>query len=273
MIFDLHSHTDASDGELPLSELVDNARIAGVKVLAVTDHDLTHTQQQLQALSNDQITVVCGIEFSTVWRKIGIHILGLNIDPETGSIAEGVRGQQVIRHKRAEQIASRLVKLGVPSPLDGVRNIAGGSYIGRPHFAKYLVECGFVANEAKAFKKYLGAGKPGDVKHLWPAMGLIINWIQEAGGIAVLAHPMKYKLTRSKLLDLCRDFKVAGGQAIEVVSGTQAAADTALLSSICREVGFLASSGSDFHRPDQCWATLGRFPAIPSTCTPVWDSW
>jgi predicted metal-dependent phosphoesterase TrpH len=273
MIFDLHAHTDASDGELPLAGLVDRAKMAGVNVLAVTDHDLTHNRQQLQTLSDDRITVIGGVEFSTFWRKIGVHVVGLNIDPRAASIAEGVTRQQGIRYERAGRIASSLEKLGVPAPLEGARKNATGSYIGRPHFARYLVECGYVASEAKAFKKYLGAGKIGDVKHLWPAMDLIIEWIKDAGGIAVLAHPLKYKLTRSKLHELCRDFKAAGGQAIEVVSGAQAAADTAWLSSICREANFLASCGSDFHRPDQSWASLGRFPAIPSNCTPVWDSW
>jgi predicted metal-dependent phosphoesterase TrpH len=273
MIFDLHAHTDASDGQLPLVDLVTSAALARVNVLAVTDHDLTHNHQQLQELSTDQITVVGGIEFSTIWRKIGVHVVGLNIDPESVAIAEGVTRQQVIRMDRAEQIGARLEKLGVPTPFEGARNIATGNYIGRPHFARYLTECGFAANESKAFRKYLGAGKPGDVKHLWPAMNLVIAWIKEAGGVAVLAHPMKYKLSRSKLHELCREFKAAGGQAIEVVSGAQAAAETALLSSICFEGSFLASCGSDFHRPDQPWASLGRFPAIPSTCTPVWDGW
>jgi len=273
MIIDLHAHTDASDGELPMSALIDNARIAGVNVLAITDHDLTHSRTQLQQLCNDQITIIGGIEFSTTWRKIGVHVVGLNIDPESVSIAEGVKRQQAIRLERAERIASRLARLGIPTPLEGARKMATGSYIGRPHFARYLVESGFARTETKAFKRYLGAGKPGDVKHLWPAMDPIIDWIKEAGGIAVLAHPMKYRLTRSKLNELCRDFNAAGGQAIEVVSGAQAAADTAFLSSICREGNFLASCGSDFHRPDQSWASLGRFPAIPSTCTPVWDGW
>jgi predicted metal-dependent phosphoesterase TrpH len=273
MIFDLHAHTDASDGVLSLAGLVDNARAAGVDILAVTDHDLAHSRQQLQALSRGAIKVIGGIEFSTVWRKIGVHVVGLNIDPESVSIAEGVAGQQAIRQRRAERIASRLEKLGVPNPYEGAMDKASGRYVGRPHFASYMVECGFVANERKAFRKYLGPGKCGDVKHLWPAMNLVVDWINEGGGIAVLAHPMKYKLTRSKLLELCRDFKAAGGRAIEVVSGAQASADTAWLSSVCREVNFLASCGSDFHRPDQSWASLGRFPAIPTSCTPVWDNW
>jgi predicted metal-dependent phosphoesterase TrpH len=273
MIFDLHSHSNKSDGELSPADLVTSAIAAGVDVLAITDHDLTCDLQPLRQLHAQHITLIQGVEFSTMWRKMGVHLVGLNIDPSADTIIAGVKKQQQIREVRARQIAAKLEKAGLPAALEGAQRVAVGSYIGRPHFAKYMAQSGFVGSESKAFKRYLGAGKVGDIKHLWPAWEEVIDWIKQAGGTAVLAHPMKYKLSRSKLIELCRDFKSAGGQAIEVVSGAQSTADTMLLSSICKEGGFLASCGSDFHRAGQVWASLGCFPALPNSCAPVWECW
>jgi hypothetical protein len=136
-----------------------------------------------------------------------------------------------------------------------------------------MVACGFVKDEKKAFQKYLGSDRIKAIGSMWPDLETTISWIIQAGGVAVLAHPLKYNFTRHKLQTLCEDFKQAGGRALEVVSGTQSDSSTVLLSRLCHDGDFLASCGLDFHKPGQCWAALGKFPALPSSCRPVWDNW
>jgi predicted metal-dependent phosphoesterase TrpH len=273
MIVDLHSHSRSSDGELELDDLVLAAVTAGVEVLAITDHDLAHSSSRLSCLSDKNITLISGIEFSSRWGKYGIHIVGLNIDAGSGDLTDAISSQKCLREERGIRIGEKLRVLGLENALEGARQLAGEGYFGRPHFAEYMVQCGFVKDRKKAFQKYLGAGKIADTEELWPDMTATVACIKAAGGVAVLAHPLKYKLSRTKLFALCTDFKSAGGDALEVVSGVQPENATALLSAICQEGGFLASCGSDFHQPGQSWAALGRFPALPSKCIPVWDSW
>jgi predicted metal-dependent phosphoesterase TrpH len=192
MIADLHTHTIASDGELRPEELVSRAREAGVELLAITDHDTTAAYATI-GISQDSIKIVPGIELSSVWRNKGIHIVGLNIALDEPKLMAGIEIQQAARQRRAETIAERLTKLGFDNTLAGARKLAGDAQIGRPHFARYLVESGQIANEKSAFKKYLGQGKHCDVRNEWPTFETVIRWITEAGGQAVIAHPAKYK--------------------------------------------------------------------------------
>ncbi len=272
MIADLHCHSNKSDGELGLAELVSAARDAGVTVLAVTDHDAVHPASELAGLASSSMTLIAGIEISSCWQKRqGVHIVGLDVDPD--ALTEAVVSQQRVREERANRIAELLENQGLTTPLEGASRYTTGDYIGRPHFARYMVACGFVKNERKAFQKYLGSAKITAMGSMWPDIEQAIAWISGAGGVAVLAHPLKYKLTRYKLQALCTDFRNAGGRAIEVVSGSQDESSTTTLSKLCQEGDFLASCGSDFHKPGQCWAALGKFPALPSSCRPVWDYW
>jgi predicted metal-dependent phosphoesterase TrpH len=271
MIADLHCHSSHSDGELGLEELVDAARLAGVQVLAVTDHDVTHPAAELAELEGGGLTLVSGVEFSACWGKQGVHIVGLNVDAD--ALADAVLSQHRLRQDRAVRIAELLEAQGLPDAMAGASQFSASNYLGRPHFARYMVACGFVKDEKKAFRKYLCSNQINGLGYRWPDLQTIIAWITDAGGDAVLAHPLKYKLSRTKLHALCADFKLAGGRAMEVVSGAQTAASTAMLSKLCAEGQFLASCGSDFHKPGQCWATLGRFPALPSSCRPIWERW
>lgn len=273
MLYDLHCHSTCSDGSLEPEQLVQRATDAGVEVLAITDHDTTAAFGRLPPCTNSPIQVIPAIEFSTTWRKIGVHIVGLNIDPDSDAMRAGCHYQQQARKQRAEQIAEKLHHLGLPDTLEGAKAQAGSDIVGRPHFAQHLIEIGAVSNMRQAFKKYLGSGKPGDVKQLWATLPQIIQWIRDAGGTAVLAHPDKYNLTRTKLLALADDFMAVGGQGMEVVSGRQPPPLTRDLAKICEQKALLASCGSDFHQPDQPWAELGQFPGLPDTCRPVWDHW
>jgi len=273
MLYDLHSHTTCSDGALTPAQLVQRAAEAGVDVLAITDHDSTVAFDQLDPAAEPSVRVIPAIEFSTTWRKIGVHIVGLNIKPHSDAMRAGSHFQQQARRQRAEQIAEKLEQLGLPDTLAGAAALAGSDNIGRPHFAQHLIDIGAVNNMRQAFKKYLGTGKPGDVKQHWATLPTVIQWIRDAGGTAVLAHPDKYNLTRTKLLALLDDFIEVGGQAVEVVSGRQLPQLTRDLANICEEKGLLASCGSDFHQPGQPWAELGRFTRLPDNCQPVWDHW
>lgn len=270
MYIDLHTHTNVSDGELSPLELIDRAIKRDINIISVTDHDTVSAYQQLD-MSITAPRIIPGIEFSTYWNKSGIHIVGLNIDPECDAMNEAVEFQHNARILRAEVIAERLEKRGIRDALNGAREIADNNNIGRPHFARHIVNIGAAKSMGDAFKKYLAAGKTGDIKKYWAPLPVIIDWIRGAGGIAVIAHPIKYKLSNSKLIALVEDFVKAGGQGIEVISGKQLPAETGLLAGICKRNNLLASCGSDFHQPDQPWAELGEFQPLPGECIPVWE--
>ena len=198
-----------------------------------------------------------------------IHVVGLGIDPSHPAMAEGLSVQKAARLKRAETIAERLEKRGFDGALAGAKALAGDSQLGRPHFARFLVDHGHVSSFNQAFKKHLGAGKPGDVKAMWPAMATAVQWIEQCGGIAVLAHPLHYKMTNTKLRALLTDFREAGGRAMEVVNGRQHNDQARHLSKLAADFDLMASCGSDFHRPTP-WSELGVMAQMPDNCHPVW---
>lgn len=270
MIFDLHSHTTFSDGSLAPQELIARAIEWGVDVLAITDHDTLDAYREISA-PGEQIKLVPGIELSTQWETTGIHVLGLNVDPGSEAIISAAKSQSTARLERARRISENLQKKGIEDAFDGAQGLSLGSYIGRPHFARHLVNTGKAKSISAAFKQYMGDGKAGDVKQHWAELPQIIQWIRDANGIAVLAHPLKYKLTRTKLKRLLDDFIRAGGQGMEVVSGQQQPYLTSDMAQLCTQKGLLASCGSDFHDPGKPWSELGAFPPLPSNVTPVWD--
>ncbi len=273
-VYDLHCHSNASDGILRPDELVSRAKAQQVDVLALTDHDTLDGYRAAKQVGDDiGVRLICGIEISSQWGKQGIHIVGLNLNPESPDLAVALAQQQQQRRDRAVEIAARLEKHGMPGTLEGARQYAGDAALGRPHFARYLVEKEYVASTNAAFKKFLGAGKIGDVKQCWPDFEQAISWIRAAGGIAVLAHPAKYKMTRSKLHAMVGDFCDAGGMAIEVISGYQAPQETDTLARVASRFKLLASCGSDFHAPNQPWQELGGFGKLPPVCDPVWSAW
>jgi len=245
----------------------------GVGMLALTDHDTLSglPEAKLQAQQHD-IEIINGIEFSCVYNGMGIHVVGLGFDEKHPGMLAAVALQEQRRQERAVTIAERLEKKGAHGIMQEAQRVANGAQLGRPHFAQALINMGKVNNMAQAFKKYLGAGKPGDVKALWPDITEVVSWIVEAGGVAVLAHPDSYKLTRTKLKLLLTAFTAAGGRAVEVVTSTMESSFTSRMSEMCEEFNLLASQGSDFHGPKP-WTELGRFPKMPNGLTPVWSHW
>ena len=270
---DLHTHTNCSDGELAPLELLAHAAESGVSTISITDHDTLDAYKVSGVGQVPGTRVVPGIELSTHWRNITVHVVGLNFRLHDDAITTAVTAQRRARDERAVQIAEKLARLGIRDALPRVRQIAGDGLVGRPHFAQFLVETGVVKSSAQAFKKFLGSGKSCDIKIGNAALNDVIGWVRDAGGTSVLAHPSKYGLTHTKLDKLVTHFRLAGGQALEVVSGLQRSEVTGALAALCSAHKLSASCGSDFHARGQKWAALGRFPALPDCCMPVWESW
>ena len=264
-------HSTASDGERAPADLVTAAAEAGVKVMALTDHDsvdgLSATRTAADALG---IRLVNGVEISTRWDAHDIHVVGLGIDPKAESLQAHLASQMARRRARAEQIARRLAKLGYPDLLAAACEGAPQGIPARPHFARALMAAGICKQEKDAFAKFLAQGKPAYVKADWPGIDEAVAWIKEAGGMAVLAHPHRYKMTRSRLDRLIRFFADAGGQALEVASSNQDPGSVRQLAGFCEQYQLYASQGSDYHGPSMRWVQLGRMPALPSQCRPVW---
>ena len=261
---DLHCHTTASDGALAPEALIDRAIERNIETLAITDHDTMVGYRQVKDYAKERgLSLIPGIELSSQWRGIGIHVVGLGMDSTHPVIVEAERSQTEVRRERAKTIAKRLEKkLQKTIDFSAVEALAGGE-VGRPHFAQYLVNEGMVSDRPTAFKKYLGAGKVGDVKSGWPAMETVVKWIVESGGQAVLAHPHHYKLTRTKLLDCLAAFQHAGGQAMEICCGLMDKNQAGQLKKIAQDQELLGSCGSDFHGPNKFGLDLGVMPPFP----------
>lgn len=274
MIYDLHTHSNASDGILSPEALVSRAKLHGVTHLAVTDHDTVNGLAEARSKADSlAIDLISGIEFSSRWQGLNIHVVGLNIDESAVNLTQTIAEQHDFRLKRAEEIALRLANLGFDGSLEGARQHADGGTLGRPHFARHLVDVGAVDSVAEAFKKYLGNGKAGDVKQAWPEIPAICETIVAAGGVPVLAHPLRYNLTLTKLRRLIDLFKEAGGLAMEVISGSQTASQNKTAVGLADRFELHASCGSDFHVPGQPWQELGSFGRLPEECRPVWHLW
>jgi len=273
--YDLHSHTKYSDGSLSAQALIALAIERGITHLAITDHDTVQAHLQLTENNNsyatEKINIIKGIELSSQWNNMGVHIVGLNIDIHSTAITAAVKHQTQLRIERVKTIAKKLLQRGFPDVTQGAMMLAGDGQVGRPHIAQHMVDEGLVSSVGQAFNKYLGAGKVGDISSVWPDLECVVEWINAAGGVAVLAHPSRYKMTRTKRRRLMADFSDAGGQAIEVCAGNQVPGVAEEMAAVCDEFGFHASVGSDFHNPDYKWVKLGQYPSLPKACRPVWE--
>ena len=272
--YDLHSHSTASDGSLNPEDLVARAIEQDVDVLALTDHDGTEgIKEAQQAAESGNLTLIAGVEISVTWGKNTVHILGLNIDPDTVSLQQGLTKLRDYRIGRAHEIAKRLDKAGISGALDGARKYASEVMLGRVHFAKFLVEHGYAKDINDVFKRYLVRNKPGYVPGEWAGLVDAVSWINDAGGQAVIAHPARYRMTATKLRRLVTEFKEVGGVGFEVVSGRQHPEEIKTLARIAEQFELLSSCGSDFHSPDNSWVELGRLSPLPQNCVPVWSAW
>jgi predicted metal-dependent phosphoesterase TrpH len=270
--FDLHSHSTRSDGLLPPAEVVERASQRGVEVLALTDHDeLSGLPEARAAAASTGIRLINGVEVSVSWNGHTLHIVGLNVDPENQTLVEGLRKNRSGREARAQRIAAQLEGLGIGGAYDGARSYASNpELVSRAHFARYLVERGHAKTTQGIFDRYLGAGKPGYVPHVWAQLAEALTWIRAAGGLPVLAHPGRYKTDSAEQAALLSEFKDLGGAALEVLTSAHTAEQSADWAKLATRYGLLASVGSDYHGPRESYRDLGDLPPLPSGCTPIW---
>jgi len=278
--YDLHCHSTVSDGLLSPTEVVNRAAERGVKFLALTDHDnVDGLSEAAEAAACCGITLINGVEISVSWRKFTLHIVGLGIDPLYPALVEGLQHIRSGRMRRAELMAESLARSGIGGVLEGAHRYASNpEIIGRTHFARYLVESGHCKDVGSVFKRYLVNGKPGYVPHQWVDLLDAVNWIRDAGGLAVLAHPGRYTggrkaMGKPTLQELLTEFTDMGGQGIEVVSGSHTPAQYAEFARYATQFGLLSSCGSDYHGPGESYRDLGRLPDFPLECKPIWSAW
>lgn len=267
---DYHMHSTASDGALTPVELMQLAAEKGILELALTDHDTFAGLSDARLAAEEfGLRLLDGMEFSCNWKGMTIHLVALWPQGLTDQALQLAKVQEKNRWLRAEKIIEKLAKAGIPLHLEQVVAQAGGRVPGRPHFAQVLVEQGWVKNHGQAFRRLLGAGKIGDVKNHWMEMDLALAALLESEAFTILAHPLRYKLTRSKRVRLIQAFAAAGGQALELVSGRQDVAQTASLQKLAKELDLKLSWGSDFHAPGPACPAPGNFAALPAACQPL----
>jgi len=275
IIYDLHSHTQASDGLLSPEELVHRAVAMRVGTLAITDHDSTSAipaaRAEIQRADLD-LTLINGVEISTLWENHEIHIVGLNIDIAHPAMVTLLEEQKARRQQRAMQIGERLEKANVPGAWEGALRLANGGAVTRGHFARFLVESGKANDVAGVFKKYLARGKTGYVPPQWCTIEQAIDVIHHSGGKAVVAHPGRYDLSAKWLKRLLAHFAEQGGDAMEVAQCQQAPNERTQLAAYAQQFGLMASQGSDFHQPCP-WIELGRKLWLPAGVEAVWQLW
>ena len=270
---DLHCHSVVSDGTLTPEELAQRAHANGVKLWSLTDHDELGGQDRAKAAAAAlKMDYLAGVEISVTWMGQTIHIVGLGIDHQDSGILDGLKRTREGRGDRAKQMAEQLLKVGIPGAYEGALHYAGNhDLISRTHFARFLVEQGVCKDTEHVFKNYLVEDKPGFVPHRWANLDQAINWIRQAGGIAVIAHPGRYKLNAIQRDELFQYFKDHGGVGIEVITGSHTPDQYQEYGKIAKQYGFLASRGSDFHDPSESHIDLGVLPLLPEHLTPVWS--
>ncbi len=273
--FDLHNHSTCSDGLLSPTQLIELATRTGVDAIALTDHDTTDGLAEAgRAAREAGIAFVPGVEISVSWGATTLHVVGLQVDPASADLAQGLRSIRDGRFGRAQHIASELERLGFPGTLEGALELAGNkARLSRSHFARHLVRCGAVKNTQLAFDKYLGKGKPAYVAHRWATLENAVSWIRAAGGTAVLAHPGRYNLKPMMRHEMLGEFRAYGGEAIEVVTGSHRPEEYATWQRVALEHGFLASRGADYHGPGESACEPGRLAPLHASLTPVWSKW
>jgi predicted metal-dependent phosphoesterase TrpH len=271
---DLHCHSTVSDGLLTPAALVRRAKENGVDLLALTDHDeiggLAEANAEAQAIGQGFCN---GVEISVSWGDDQtVHVVGLGFDAGYAPLMDGLAKVRGGRDSRAQRMAAELDKVGIHGAYEGALKYAGNpALISRAHFARYIVELGHAKEVKSVFDWWLAKGKPGYVGHPWATMEDALGWIHGAGGIAVVAHPGRYRLSKDELHEMFGVFKELGGRGIEVISGSHGEDEMREYANVARKFGFLASRASDFHGPGESWIDLGKLPDLPPDLTPVWS--
>lgn len=271
---DLHCHSAVSDGTLQPEELATRAKANGVELWALTDHDEVGGQQRARAAALAlNLPYLTGTEISVTFAGTTVHIVGLGFDADDPELVAGLAATRGGREERAREMAAGLAAVGIPGAYEGALKYVGNpELISRTHFARHLVESGVCQDTHEVFRKFLVEGKPGYVPHRWARLGDAVRWIREAHGIAVIAHPGRYKFTANEEYALFTEFKAHGGRGVEVITGSHSSADFIKYADMALEFELLASRGSDFHSPDESHVDLGTLPPLPGQLTPVWEA-
>lgn len=262
-----------SDGTLSPEALAARAKANGVELWALTDHDEVGGQHRAMAAARAQgMAYLTGVEISVTFAGTTVHIVGLGFDPGDTRLADGLMATRGGRGERAREMADQLAQAGIRGAYEGALKFVGNpALISRTHFARFLVETGVCRDTSEVFRRFLTEGKPGYVPHRWAALGDAVRWITEAGGMAVIAHPARYKFSANEEYALFSEFKAHGGRGVEVVTGSHSAAEYVTYGAMAQEFGLAASRGSDFHSPDESHTDLGTLPLLPGQLTPVWE--
>ena len=271
---DLHCHSTVSDGTLEPEALAARAKANGVELWALTDHDELGGQRRAQEAARVAgLPYLNGVEISVTFLDTTVHIVGLGIDSDDERLRRGLVTTRGGREARAREMADELAKVGIPGAYEGaLRYVGNPDLISRTHFARHLVESGVCADTQEVFRRFLVEGKPGFVPHRWATLKNAVTWIGDAGGMAIVAHPARYKFSPTEEYALFTEFKGHGGRGVEVVTGSHTAAEAERYAGTAKEFDLLASRGSDFHSPDESRIDLGGLPPLPATLTPVWDA-
>lgn len=270
---DLHCHSRVSDGTLSPQALARRAHERGVELWALTDHDEIGGQREAaEAALALGLPYLTGTEISVSFCGQTVHIVGLGFDADDGTLAQGLAATRGGRRERALEMAQGLAKAGIPGAFEGALKYVGNpELISRTHFARHLVETGVCADTNEVFRRFLIEGKPGFVPHRWASLRDAVRWISDAGGLAVIAHPARYRFTANEEHALFTEFIAHGGRGVEVVTGSHSAAEAVRYAEAALEYGLAASRGSDFHSPDESHTDLGALPELPGRLTPVWE--
>ena len=271
---DLHSHSNVSDGTLDPADLAARAHAQGVEIWALTDHDELAGQQRARdaalALGMGYLT---GTEISVSFAGETVHIIGLGFDADDAALRAGLAATRSGRRERAQDMAAGLAQVGIADAFEGaLRYVSNPDLISRTHFARFLVDSGVCTDTHAVFRRYLTAGHPGYVAHRWARLGDAVRWITEAGGVAVIAHPARYRFTPTEEYALFTEFIAHGGQGVEVMTGSHSHAEQLKYAATALEFDLLASRGSDFHSPTESRVELGSLPDLPGTLRPVWEA-
>ena len=270
---DLHCHSVVSDGTLTPEELAVRAKANGVELWALTDHDEVGGQQRaLSAAQANGMKYLTGVEISITFANKTVHIVGLGFDAHDEQLKQGLQQTRGGRGDRAQEMSDGLAKVGIHGAYEGALKYAGNpELISRTHFARYLVETGACQDTNEVFRRFLTEGNPGYVPHRWASLKDAVQWIVQAKGMAVIAHPARYGFTPNEEFALFTEFKNHGGQGVEVVTGSHTPAEYVTYADMAKEFGLFASRGSDFHSPEESRIDLGTLPWLPGQLTPVWE--
>ena len=269
---DLHCHSVVSDGTLTPEELALRAKSNGVELWALTDHDEVGGQARAAAAAHAQgLDYLTGVEISVTFAGETVHIVGLGFDATDSRIVNGLAQTRGGRGLRAQEMSHGLAKVGIKGAYEGALKYVGNpELISRTHFARFLVESGVCKDTYEVFRKYLTDNKPGFVPHRWASLGDAVGWIVQSGGVAVIAHPARYDFTANEEFALFTEFKLHGGQGVEVITGAHTSAEAIEYAGMAKEFGLAVSRGSDFHSPDESRIDLGALPFLPGDLTPIW---